>query len=352
MTSVILGANRIGANAVLMPHVYGSVAPVLDTTAPIFTGTLVQTAVTSTSCTISWAGTTHTDNVGITGYEYSINGGVYYALGNVLSYTFTGFTASTTYTISLRAFDAVGNRSTVLSITTMTSAISADTTPPVMAGSLLSSAITSTSFNLSWQAATDNVAVTGYEVSTDGVTYTNIGNVLTITEAGRAASTAYQCLVRAYDAARNRSIPLSLTVTTLAAGAVVAPQPPSAQYINDYFLVTLGGTNNTCTRSPCCAMIASEYGIQFNVGMNFDMSAQTSLSLKFTRPDGTTLTVAPTLGTVPLITPLNLFAANTYITYVIAANDLPTDGGYQMRLTYVDAYKRLLSPVINFAVSP
>ena len=323
-----------------------------DTAAPIFTGTLVQTAVTSTSCTINWSGTTHTDNVGITGYEYSVNGGIYYALGNVLSYTFTGFTASTTYTISLRAFDAAGNRSTVLSITTMTSAPSIDTTPPTMVGSLLSSAITSTSFNLSWQAATDNVAVTGYEVSTDGATYTNIGNVLTITETGRASSTTYPCLVRAYDAAGNKSIPLSLSVTTLAAGTVTPPQPPPSQYINNFFLVTLGSSNSTCARSPCCALIAGEYGIQFNVGMNFDMSAQTSLSLKFTRPDGTTLTVAPTLGAVPLITPLNLFAANTYATYVIAANDLPVDGGYQMRLTYVDAYKRLVSPVINFAVSP
>lgn len=105
-----------------------STASSSDTTAPIFTGTLVQTAVTSTSCTIDWSGTTHTDNVGITGYEYSINGGTYYALGNVLSYTFAGFTASTTYTISLRAFDAAGNRSTVLSITTMTSAPSVSST--------------------------------------------------------------------------------------------------------------------------------------------------------------------------------------------------------------------------------
>lgn len=104
-------------NAVFAPDqstggaVFASNAPsAADTTAPIFTGTLAQTAVSSTTCTIDWSGTTHTDDVGITGYEYSINAGIYYAIGNVLSYQFTGFAPSTTYTIAIRAFDAAGNR--------------------------------------------------------------------------------------------------------------------------------------------------------------------------------------------------------------------------------------------------
>ena len=311
-----------------------------DTTAPIFTGSLVQTAVTSISCTIDWSGTTHTDNVGITGYEYSVNGGIYYALGNVLSYTFTGFTASTTYTISLRAFDAAGNRSTVLSITTVTNAPSIDVTPPVMVGSLLSSAITSTSFNLSWQAATDNVAVTGYEASTDGVTYTNIGNVLTITETGLASAATYPCLVRAYDAAGNKSIPLSLSVTTLAAGTV-APIPPYSSS-QEYFSASMN--------TP--PLFVGEYGRVLNFNTQFDMSGYTSLNITFIRPDGTTFSPPAILGTVSILSPSETFLANQYCVYVFAIGDLNQLGTYTARVSYADTTRHLLTPLVRFNVQP
>jgi hypothetical protein len=89
---------------------------------PTFTGTITQTALTSTSCSIDWSSTTHTDNIGITGYEQRINGGAYTAIGNVLSYAYTVLTPSTAYTFDVRAFDAAGNRSAPLSLTTTTSA--------------------------------------------------------------------------------------------------------------------------------------------------------------------------------------------------------------------------------------
>lgn len=96
-------------------------------------------------------------------------------------------------------------------------AIAPDTTVPVMIGTLSSSNVTQSGFALSWQAASDNVAVTGYEYSTDGgTTYSDAGNVLTVNVSGRAASTQYPCAVRAYDAAGNRATPITANVTTSA----------------------------------------------------------------------------------------------------------------------------------------
>jgi len=101
---------------------------------------------------------------------------------------------------------------------------SSDTTAPVMVGSLSSSNVTTTSFTLAWQAATDAVGVTGYEVSLDnGSTYTDAGNVLTVTKTGLTQATVYNAKVRAYDAAGNRATSLSLSVTTATSSDTTAP---------------------------------------------------------------------------------------------------------------------------------
>lgn len=94
-----------------------------------------------------------------------------------------------------------------------------DTVAPTMSGSITASAISDSGFTIAWSAGADNIAVTGYERSTDGgTTYVNIGNVLSSTVTGLTAETTYQVRVRAYDAAGNRSAPLSAAVTTVASG--------------------------------------------------------------------------------------------------------------------------------------
>lgn len=81
-----------------------------DTTLPTQTGVVTPSAITSSSATIGW--TAGADNVGVVGYEYSVNGGAYTAAGAVLSVGLTGLPASTLHNISVRCFDAAGNRST------------------------------------------------------------------------------------------------------------------------------------------------------------------------------------------------------------------------------------------------
>jgi len=71
-------------------------------------------------------------------------------------------------------------------------------------------AITTTSIELGWIAATDNIAVTDYKVykSDDGITYdggTSVGNVLSYVYPGLTPNTQYWFKITALDAALNES---------------------------------------------------------------------------------------------------------------------------------------------------
>ena len=104
----------------------------------------------------------------------------------------------------------------VLAQETITTPVTAplDTTPPIAPSSLLTSALTSTSFSLSWAAATDNVGVTGYEIRRDGLPV-GTTTALTANFTGLLSGATYVIEVRARDAAGNWSAKASLNVTTL-----------------------------------------------------------------------------------------------------------------------------------------
>lgn len=90
-----------------------------------------------------------------------------------------------------------------------------DTVVPSAPAGLSGSSMTSSSFVLTWAAATDNLGVTGYEVFVNGVSYGIVAGT-SITVTGRQQNTSYSCTVRARDAAGNWGPPSSATsVTTL-----------------------------------------------------------------------------------------------------------------------------------------
>ena len=93
-----------------------------------------------------------------------------------------------------------------------------DIQPPTAPTSLSSSSITFTSFTLSWAAATDNVAVTGYDVYQNGLKI-NSSNIISTSfnVSGLTAGTTYSYFVKAKDAAGNQSTAsTTLNVTTSA----------------------------------------------------------------------------------------------------------------------------------------
>ncbi len=178
-------------------------------TAPV----LSSTGTTTSTISLSW--TASTDNVGVTGYDVYV-GGVLNGTTTGTTYTVTGLTASTQYSIYVRAKDAAGNGTNSNTIAVSTSS-PADTTPP-SAPVLSSSGVTTTTISLSWTASTDNVGVTGYDIYVGGVLNgTTTG--LTYTVTGLTAATQYSIYVRAKDAAGNGTNSNTIAVTTLSGGS-------------------------------------------------------------------------------------------------------------------------------------
>lgn len=182
-----------------------------DTQAPSVPNGLVSSNVTSSSFDVSWNASS--DNVGVTGYTVYLDGNSQGTTTST-SYSFSGLSASTSYNVTVDAYDAAGNTSAQSSALSVTTSAAPDTDPPSVPNGLASSSVTSSSFDVSWNASTDNVGVTGYTVFLDGASQgTTAGTSWSFT--GLSASTSYDVTVNAFDAAGNTSAQSSaLTVTT------------------------------------------------------------------------------------------------------------------------------------------
>ncbi len=193
-----------------------TLTPAPDTTAPN-APTLSASGTTQTTTNLSWSGAT--DNVAVTGYDVLRNGALIGSTTTATTFAVTGLTASTAYTFNVRAKDAAGNvslDSNTVSVTTLTP----DTTAP-SAPTLTASGTTQTTTNLSWSGATDNLAVTGYDVLRNGALIGSTTTATTFAVTGLTASTAYTFNVRAKDAAGNVSLNSNtVSVTTLAVSTV------------------------------------------------------------------------------------------------------------------------------------
>lgn len=194
--------------------------------APSAPGTPTQTGATATSVSVSWSAAT--DNVGVTSYQYRINGGTWASVGNVLSTTVTGLSPLTTYAFSVRAGDAAGNWGLPSSASVTTSA---DTTPPSAPGTPGYSNLGMNSATVSWTAATDNVSVSSYQYQVNGGAATSVGNALTVSLSGLAASTNYTVAVSAKDEAGNVGPASSVTFRTLDTVPPSAPGVPTVSGI-------------------------------------------------------------------------------------------------------------------------
>jgi chitodextrinase len=193
-----------------------------DTTAPTTPTSLKATGATSTSVSFSWAASS--DNVGVAGYGI-YRGGTRVATTTPTSYTMSGLSCGTSYSIGVDAYDAAGNRSGQATITIATSAC--DTTAPAAPGSLTVTTTTQTSVAIMWNASIDNVGVTGYDVYSNG---TKVGSVsgTNYTFNGLTCGTNYTLGVEAYDAAGNHSTRSTVGGSTAACSSPPPPPPSSS----------------------------------------------------------------------------------------------------------------------------
>jgi putative cell wall-binding protein/chitodextrinase len=201
-------------------------------------GTLTATSITSSSARLTWSGAT--DNVAVTGYRILNGAQVLKTVsgGATLTDVVSGLSPSTTYTLTVQAVDAAGNVSTGgPTVTFDTDAAPAgggggggggepespagDTEAPTWpSGSkLVPSRVTDTTLRLAWNAATDDVGVTGYRVFRGGAQIGETSAAIRVIDvAGLTPATGYSFRVQAVDAAGNVSTGgPSVSVTTMPA---------------------------------------------------------------------------------------------------------------------------------------
>ncbi len=196
-------------------QIIGSEIVVPDTEAPSVPVDLIASNTTVTTTDLSW--TAATDNVGVTGYEVFQNG-TSIGTNTTPNFSVTGLVANTVYNFTITAKDEAGNVSAASSALSVTTLPPPDTQAPTAPTTLVASNVTDVNLDLSWTAATDNVAVTGYDIFRGS---TKIGTSATTayTVNGLTAETAYNFTVKAKDAAGNISVDSNIVTVTTAAPA-------------------------------------------------------------------------------------------------------------------------------------
>ncbi|MGI5176492.1 cellulose binding domain-containing protein [Dactylosporangium sp. CA-152071] len=108
----------------------------------------------------------------------------------------------------------------------------ADTQAPTAPASLRGTGATSSSVSLAWNASTDNVGVTAYDIYRGGTLATTVTGT-SGTVGGLSASTAYTFTVKARDAAGNTSAASNqVSVSTTAGGGGGGTAVPVAPYVD------------------------------------------------------------------------------------------------------------------------
>ncbi|HSM38247.1 MAG TPA: DNRLRE domain-containing protein, partial [Candidatus Limnocylindrales bacterium] len=203
----------------------------------------------------------------------------------------------------------------------------ADNEPPSAPTGLDAAAPSSNRVDLTWNAATDNVGVTGYEIWRDGSLVTTVGQQTTFSDLGRAADTTYQYQVRARDAAGNVSAPSNTaTVTTPAApgGGTFTFAPSADSYVESASPTTNNGTKTQfrCDGSPevnSYLKFAASVGgtvtratlriwVNSNHGSGFDVHLATDSSWTET---GITYANAPSFG--PIVGSSGAFSGGSWV---------------------------------------
>lgn len=205
-----------------------SLLPKRDIFAPTAPSSLTasSSALSATNSSVLLAWNPSTDNTAVTGYEVYRNGSKI-ATVSLAGYSDPSVTSGTIYTYYITALDAAGNRSTAsnqlpvtpnqasLGVTVngqlssgVTGLPQSDITPPTAPASLAAStsavSATNSSVLLSWNRATDNTAVTGYDVYRDNSKIATVA-LPAYLDASVTSGATYTYYIISVDAAANRS---------------------------------------------------------------------------------------------------------------------------------------------------
>ena len=170
-----------------------------DTEAPTVPMNLVTSNITTFSIDLSWDAST--DNVGVSSYEIYVDGNLDGEVSST-SYTITNLASNTNFSLTVLAKDVAEN-SSAQSAPAMAMTLE-DTEAPTVPMNVVISNETDVSFKITWDASTDNTAVTEYDVYLDGM-FNSSTLSTTYTPNGLTAATTYSVTVLAKDAVNNES---------------------------------------------------------------------------------------------------------------------------------------------------
>ncbi|MFJ1866314.1 discoidin domain-containing protein [Streptomyces sp. NPDC088097] len=218
-----------------------------DTQAPTAPSELAYTEPATGQVKLTWKDAT--DNTAVTGYDVYANNQLRSTVaGNVTTFTDTQPTG-TSVTYFVRAKDAAGNQSPNSNSVTR-AGDTGDTQAPTAPGSLALTAPAADQVKLTWQASTDNVGVSGYEVYANNVLRTTVaGNTTTFTDTQPATATVTY-FVRAKDAAGNRSGDSNQVTRNGTGGGgsnLAVGKPVEASSVIHTFVAENANDNNTAT---------------------------------------------------------------------------------------------------------
>ncbi len=229
------GATTLGSDDIAgCVALYGSTGappPGPDVTAPSVPTGLAASSVTQTTLTLTWNASTDptvggATTSGVANYRIYV-GGTF--LGSVTSAgaNVSGLAPGTSYSFTVSACDGAGNcsaQSAALVVVTQ----AGDTQPPTVPTGLVATAVSSTQINLAWNASTDNVGVTGYQVYQGGIMLGTVaGTSASVSQL--APGTAYTFTVSACDAAGNCSAQSAPASANTQAATCSGPKPPDEQ---------------------------------------------------------------------------------------------------------------------------
>jgi endo-1,4-beta-D-glucanase Y len=136
-----------------------------------------------------------------------------------------------------------------------------DTQPPTAPGNLRSTGVTSSSVSLAWDASSDNVGVTGYDVYNGANLATTVATT-SATVGGLAASTGYTFTVKAHDGAGNTS-PASNSVTATTSAGSGGPAVPFGSHQFPYVAGILKPTGSQSTLDQAVVTLYNKWKANF-----------------------------------------------------------------------------------------
>ncbi|MDQ2085630.1 PKD domain-containing protein [Herbivorax sp. ANBcel31] len=181
-----------------------------DNEPPTIPTDLEVTSKTYSTVTLDW--TESTDNTRVSGYYILRDGEV---VGDTSSTSFTDsrLLPETTYTYTVKAYDVYSNVSDESDSVVVTTEW--DTEPPTEPTGLNVTSRTDVSISIEWNASSDNVGVTGYEIYRDGEYLDSTVDTF-YSDEGVSPGISYRYTVRAKDAAGNfSSYSRALVISTL-----------------------------------------------------------------------------------------------------------------------------------------